>query len=457
MTARTINIQGAQDMRAVKLAEWSASVVDIPAEVKAFSFLVVMDAVSCALAGLDNAGSVAARAVAIELWGDGGSSIWFTGDKASAHGAAFANAMATSILDYDDGHRMAEGHLAAAMVPAVLAEAEEIGANADRVLTAIAIGYEVATRIAKSRDPKTVLTGASGRWCGQGVVAAIGWLRGDDAMTIANAMALTDTIAPYAMATEDTQVGNHVKEAIPDGTKNGLEKLVAARNGMLGPIDFLDRDRFDGGVISRDVAGGWYIETTYFKPYSCCRWIHALLDALLVQRNLVKDWYDVKEITVGTFERTLTLNNQHKPKTLQSAQYSVPFCLASAAIYGAACLQPIKAELLSDPRVLALAEKVKVKVDADLEAVYPNETSGRVTISVDGGPSPDTVYVEIARGDSRNPMTFEERVEKLRRCGDGVLSDHEMKSLEGALIALRNEEQIAPLLKCISTKRQKNG
>ncbi|TBA94383.1 MmgE/PrpD family protein (plasmid) [Rhizobium ruizarguesonis] len=440
-------------MRAVAIAEWVVSVTEISAKVRESAVLVILDALACSVAGLDVAGSVAARAVATELWGTGASSIWFTGARVSPHAAAFANSMATCILDYDDGHRMAEGHLGAAMVPAVFAEAQATGANAERVLTAIAIGYEVATRIAKSRDPKTVLTGASGRWCGQGVAAAVGWLRQYDAMTIANAMALTDTIAPYAMATEDTLVGNHVKEAIPDGTKNGLEKLAAARKGMLGPIDFLDRDRFDGNILARNLSDGWYIETTYFKPYSCCRWIHAPLDALLEQRDSVKDWDAVKEIIVGTFERTLTLNNQKKPKTLQSAQYSVPFCIASAAIYGAGCLQPMKPELLTDARVLTLADKVFVKVDADLEAVYPNETSGRVSIIMANEPSPAPVYVEIAKGDSRNPMTYEERVQKLQRCGEGVVDPSILASVGDAIIALRDQGQIEPLLNCLATSR----
>src|SRR5689334_8529908 len=152
-------------MRAVELAEWAASVTKIPAQVRESAVLVVFDALACALAGFNVAGAVAARSIALELWGQGPSSIWFTGGTASPHGAAFANSMATSILDYDDGHRMAEGHLGAAMVPAVLAEADRVGADAERVLTALAIGYEVATRVAKSRDPATVLTGASGRWC----------------------------------------------------------------------------------------------------------------------------------------------------------------------------------------------------------------------------------------------------------------------------------------------------
>ncbi|MFZ1813121.1 MAG: MmgE/PrpD family protein, partial [Rhizobiaceae bacterium] len=419
-------------MRAVKLAEWVVSIADAPTEVKRSAVLVVLDALACSLAGLKLEGPAAARAVTRELWGAGPSSVWFTGEKTSPHGAAFANSMAVSILDYDDGHRMAEGHLGAAMVPAVLAEAEVIRANAKRVLTAIAIGYEVATRIAKSRDPETVLTGASGRWCGQGVAAAIGWLRQDDAITIAHAMSLADTIAPYAMATEDTQVGNHVKEAIPDGTKNGLEKLAAARKGMLGPIDFLDRERFDSSVLTRDLADGWYIETTYFKPYSCCRWIHAPIDAVLQQRDSVMDWDAVKEIVVGTFERTLTLNNQKKPSTLQSAQYSVPFCVASAALYGAGCLQPITPGLLGDAKVLALAEKVVVKVDEDLESVYPDETSGRVSIVMSDHASPEPVYVEIAKGDSRNPMSYDERLRKLRKCGAEVLDERGLSRLEEA-------------------------
>lgn len=439
-------------MRAVELAEWVVSVTETPAEVKQSAVLVVLDAVACSLAGLEMAGPIAARAITVELWGAGPSSIWFTGEKASPHGAAFANSMATSILDYDDGHRMAEGHPGAAIVPAVFAEAQAVGASAERVLTAIAIGYEVATRIAKSRHPATVLTGASGRWCGQGVAAAVGWLRQDDAMTIAHAMALADTIAPYAMATEGTQIGNHVREAIPDGTKNGLEKLVAARKGMLGPLDFLDRGGFDDTILGRDIADGWYIETTYFKPYSCCRWFHAPLDALLQQRDSVSDWDAVEEIVVGTFQQTLTQNNQKTPKTCLIAQYSLPFCLASAAIHGAECLQPMKPNLLTDARVLALAEKIVVKVDADLEAVYPDETSGRVSIALVGQPSPAPVYVKIAKGDSRTPLTYQERIQKLTRCGDGVVDRGKLKTIEQAIVSLRDRGEIAPLFRCIATR-----
>ncbi len=44
-------------------------------------------------------------------------------------------------------------------------------------IAAIAIGYEVGTRIAASRDLRTLDTVITGRWCGQGAAAAIGWLK----------------------------------------------------------------------------------------------------------------------------------------------------------------------------------------------------------------------------------------------------------------------------------------
>jgi 2-methylcitrate dehydratase PrpD len=91
-------------------------------------------------------------------------------------GIAALNAAVASMLDLDDGHRAAPGHPGAAAIPAALAAAESHGADADaeRVLAAIAIGYEVGVRIAGARDVGTLHTFDSGLWCGQGQRAGAG-------------------------------------------------------------------------------------------------------------------------------------------------------------------------------------------------------------------------------------------------------------------------------------------
>ena len=173
--------------------------------------------------------------------------------RLSIPGAAFVNAAFASMLDLDDGHRAASGHPGAAVIPAVMATAEAHGADAERVLTAIAIGYEIGVRIAGARDVDTLHTFDSGLWCGQGAAAAAGWLRGLDPARLANAIAIAGTTAPGQTATAYTKLmGNNVKEGIPFATALGLVAVELAAAGFTGPVDFLDEEkRYDRSGLER--------------------------------------------------------------------------------------------------------------------------------------------------------------------------------------------------------------
>lgn len=408
---------------------------------------VVADAVASAIAGHELSGAVAARRAASKIWGNGESTIWFTSQTGSLSTAAFANSMATCILDIDDGHRAAAGHPGAAFVPTVLAVAESLGASGERALTAIAIAYEVGIRIGAARDLRAIDTLITGRWCGQGVAAAIGWLRGDDAGQIAEAMAIAGAVAPYMFVAEYTQVGNHTKEAIPFGVVNGILAGSLAVEGFKGPLDILDHASFDPEVLARGNGRGWYIETTYFKPYSCCRWIHAPIDAILALRQEF-DSNEVVEIEVETFGRTMSLNNQIDPKTVQAAQYSTPYCVAAAAINGAECLQPISDDLLKDDRVRALAAKVRLTVDPTLDAMFPAAVPARVKIKTETR----TIEKEVLapKGEATNPMSWQELIAKLTTISVPRFGDSGTSNVIRALEALRDRSDIGPLLKTLS-------
>jgi len=147
-------------IRIQALAQWVSSVVSISPQVQQAAVNVVADTVAAAVAGRGLTGAVAARNAALKLWGDGPSTIWFTSKKGSLSAASFANAIPTSILDLDDGHRAAAGHPGAAIIPAVLAAAESLGVTGEKALIAIAIGYEVGIRIAASRDVRRSCPGS---------------------------------------------------------------------------------------------------------------------------------------------------------------------------------------------------------------------------------------------------------------------------------------------------------
>lgn len=436
-----------QQTRIQQLAEWVTTVSSVPTGVQQAAINVVADAVSAALAGYALPGSAAARASARRTWGDGPCTIWFAAETGSLSTAAFANSMATSILDFDDGHRAAAGHPGAAIVPAVLAAAEQLGSPGPRVLTAIAIGYEVGIRIAAARDLRVIDTLVTGRWCGQGVAAAIGWLQGRTADQIAEAMAIAGAVAPYMLVAEYTQVGNHTKEAIPFGTVNGILATSLASAGFKGPLDILDHTSFNASVIANGRDPYWYIETTYFKPYSCCRWIHAPIDAILDLRDIV-DWDCVSEIEVSTFERTMSLNNQIAPTTVQAAQYSTPYCVAAAAIHGAECLQPMEETILGDPRVLALAAKVRLNVDPRLDAMFPAAVPGRVVVHTEQTRS--EIEVPAPKGEATNPLSWDELIAKLSAIGSSRVGGDRTAQLVAALTSLRADSNYNPLLESLS-------
>ncbi len=413
---------------------------------RAAAVRTMFDLVAAAIAGRKTAGGIAALKAAPAAWGSGSAACWFSDLRLSIPGAAFVNSAFASMLDLDDGHRAASGHPGAAVIPAVIATAETHGADAERVLTAIAIGYEVAVRIAGARDVEMLHTFDSGLWCGQGAAAAAGWLRGLDPARLANAIAIAGTTAPGQTATAYTKLmGNNVKEGIPFATSLGLVAVELAAAGFTGPVDFLDEaERYDRAILSGDLGARWLIETVYFKPYGCCRWAHAAIDALLelmARERIAAD--EIESVRVETFATALTLNNDLAPPTLEAAQYSVPFCLAAAAIHGADALLPLEEELLRDSAVLAFAPRVTLSVAPDLDPMFPRSVPARITVKTARGLHHRTVLAP--RGEPVNPLSDGDLLAKFSTIARRQLAPATSTALLDALAAFEAGE-IAPLL-----------
>ena len=428
------------------LAAFACETTRLAPATRAAAVRAVFDLIAAAIAGSRTGGGIAALKAAPVAWGAGPAACWFSDVRLSIPGAAFVNAAFASMLDLDDGHRAASGHPGAAVIPAVLATAEAHGADAERVLAAIAIGYEIGVRIAGARDVDTLHTFDSGLWCGQGAAAAAGWLRGLDATRIANAIAIAGTTAPGQTATAYTKLmGNNVKEGIPFATALGLVAVELAAAGFTGPVDFLDEEaRYERSVLSADLGARWLIETAYFKPYGCCRWAHAAIDALLQlmqQERLGAN--DIKGVHVETFTQALSLNNDLAPPTLEAAQYSVPFCLAAAAIHGAEALLPLEEPLLRDPAVLAFAPRVTLSIAPDLDPMFPRSVPARLTVTTARGTHRQSVLAP--RGEPVNPLNDGDLLAKFSTIARRQLAPAHESALLQAIDAFRAGD-LAPLL-----------
>jgi 2-methylcitrate dehydratase PrpD len=430
---------------AERLAAFASQAAELPDPARLGTVKCVFDLMTAAVAGYATPNALAAREVAREAWGAGPAAVWLGAERLPPPGAAFVNAAAACSLDLDDGHRAAAGHPGAAVIPAVFAALDTTAADTGRALTAIAVGYEIGVRISSARDLKNVPTTNTGLWGGQAAAAAVGVLRNLPPEQIAQAIAIAGQTAPGQSATAYTRFrGNSVKEGIPWAAANGLLACSLAANGFTGPIDILDEPRsFAPGTLLDGLGTQWHITGTYFKPYSCCRWNHAPIDALLglMEQHALRA-EDIVAIDVDTFGRALTLGNEVAPATLEGAQYSIPFCLGVAATRGAPALLPLREDSLADRAAIELSSKVTLSVVPEYDAMFPAAVPGRVRVRTAAKTLEHAVLAP--KGEPSNPMEWDDIDAKFHAIARGRLASGVRQRLRHAIDALR-DGKIAPL------------
>jgi 2-methylcitrate dehydratase PrpD len=410
---------------------------DIPEPALDRAAWCVLDLLGAAMAGFDQRSARSARSFARQFFPSGPAGVWFTSNGLSPMGAAFCNAVAGSALDLDDGHRAAGGHPGAALVPSALAVAEALHSSGRDVLAALVIGYEVAVRAAAARNPATLDTCSTGRWCGFGAAAIRCWLEGRGPEVLSHAMAISGIHAPLQSASAYSRFGHHTKEGIPWGTFTGLAAVDLAAQGFVGPLDIWDHpDYYRGQAITDGFGEEWTILRTYFKPYACCRWLHAALDAwqTLVGQGLSPS--AVERVDVFTFNRAINLNNHPDPTSLEQAQFSLPFCLAVVALDGPHALSPMSVDLLGRPKLAAFARKVSLQQDPAIEAEFPARAGARLVVHT--ARETFSKQVQHPRGDPANPLSAEELTSKFHRLAGMRAERAKAEAVLRAVLELRN-------------------
>lgn len=407
----------------------------------------VLDILAAAAAGCSTAvvNSVVARgaAWARTTFCEGDASHWFDGTRRSVAGAAFVNSLAASVLDVDDGHRMASGHPGAAVIPAVLAAAEADGAAWPDVLLAIVCGYEAGVRVAAARKPLRVSV-ATGRWAAVAVAAAVGKLRRFSEEALTNAIALAEAHAPNMAAADHAGfAGGHAKEGIPWSVVTGLAAAEQAALGLKGYIGALDnRDIYEPGRILPGTERALLIETTYVKPYACCRWTHSAIDAVLDMRKCGLDPAAVELIEVATFQRAISLDNLIRPSDIIAAQFSIPFVVAVALIEGADALLPMSTDLLRRADVIEMAGRVVLVSDPKLEACFPGKVPARLKVRARGEVVEREVHTPL--GDFANPLSDRDLTNKAIRLCAQLKDEDEVRQFANDLLCSANSVSTLP-------------
>src|SRR6266576_557272 len=311
----------------------------------------------------------------------------------SAAGAAFVNGTAAHGEDFDDTFEGGPVHAGAVIVPAVLAACERYHPDGPSALLGIAVGVEVICRLSlvapkavhKAGFHPTAVFGAMAAAAAVGATLKLGPRQLVDALGIVGSMA--GGIIEYLAE------GAWTKRLHPGwAAQSGLRAAGLARARFLGP-----RTVFEGShglfhgfahTTTGDYGARWVTPTLAFKPYPCGTMTHPYIDCArrLAGRGIKAE--EIKEIVCEVGEGTVhrlwePLAAKQRPANGYAGKFSQPYCIATALVRGNVGLGDFTDAAVKDGPVLALASKVRYRIDP--QNPYPNEFTGhvRTTLSDD--------------------------------------------------------------------------
>lgn len=339
---------------------------------------------------------------------DEGSPVWGAGVTTSLSWSIFLNACSASYFDLDDGHRLAQGHPGAAVIPAALSVAGYLGCSGRAFLEAVVCGYEVAIRSALAMRALGGPRKGSGAWVTTGVAASIAKLLNLKPKEILDALGLAEFYAPQAPQDRSSAHPSFMKEGIPWGAYTGHMAAFLASNRLQAMRPFL----CDAPAI-RNLGETYEIERIYFKRYAACRFIHPVLDGLVrmkEQRNIA--WTEIDRIDIRTFEKGILLDrrNPHDPV---AAVYSYPFAVASYLRHGRLGPGEVSGSALLDPQIRDLARRIRLKEDGELTALFPERCLARMEVTFKDGEHYESGLLS-AKGDPEDPLVEQDLLAKFR-------------------------------------------
>jgi 2-methylcitrate dehydratase PrpD len=354
----------------------------------------------------------------------------FGARRASAPAAAFANGVASHILELDDIHRGSTVHAAAPIIPAALAVAEREHADGRAFLASVAIGYEAAFRIGEAVNPSHYFffhpTGTVATF---GAAAAAGSLLRLTADQMVDALGSAGTQA--AALWEFNADGAMSKHLHPGkAAMNGVLAADLARVGFTGATRILEGERgffratskaYDESRITDRLGARWKIGENGYKLYSCCAHTHTAVDCALAiaarcgwSRDDVRR--EVSGIAIETYGPGYEIVKEMNPRTPYQAKFSLAYCVAAALLEGTIGLEQFADHRFGndgvrDGAITELLRRVRVTVPGDLTAKYPGAWPVRLALSLNGG-AVERAASEYPKGNAENPVSTAELEQK---------------------------------------------
>jgi 2-methylcitrate dehydratase PrpD len=372
----------------------------------------------------------------------------FDGRRASLPGAAFAGAATIDALDAHDGHVLTKGHAGVAVLPALLAYADDRPVDARELLCCVVLGYEIGTRAGIALHASVADYHCSGAWNALACAALGARLYGMDEAQLRHALGIAEYWGPRGQILRVCEAPSMLKDGSSWGAHAGVSAALLAAEGYTGaPAITLEREP----AYWEDLGTRYRIREQYFKAYPVCRWAQPAIEAALaLRRDHGIDASQIASIVIESFREAIALGSRcPAPVTSDEAQYSLTYSVAAALVTGRVGADEVNAAA-GDARIARLLPLTRLMHADEFSRRFPAERWARVRIELRDGrvlSSPPTQ----ARGGPDNPLSDAELSAKYRALASPVLGDARTARIEAFVAALPDDDAGTALIEELLT------
>jgi 2-methylcitrate dehydratase PrpD len=432
----------------------------LPPEVAEKAAHLLLDTAGVALAAAPEDFARGVQEVALRLGGPPEASLWGRAQRVGMASAVLANGTLAHGLDYDDTLEEAIVHTGCCCATTALVVGEARHAPGPAVVAAIVAGVEVMAAVG------LVAPGAFHRrgfhptaLCGPfGAAAAAGNLLGLSPAELTTAFGLCGS-----------QAGGII-EYLADGSWSkrlhagwaahaGITAALLAHAGFTAPRTVFEGTHgffraFTGEApdpgrlagLTEGLGKDWAILRLMFKAYPCGSINQPYMDcAAQIRAKARLDPATIREVACRTPEGVVhrlwePLTDKRRPSTPYGAKFSLPYCIALVLVEGEAGVEGFTEAKTKDPRILAVAEKVRYIVDPSLP--YPQRFTGHVRVTLEDGRVLEETQ-HAPRGGPEMPLSPEALAAKFRVNAARALPALQVEEALGRLLKLSGEPDAA--------------
>ncbi len=428
-----------------KMAEFAVALKyeDLPSAVVAEVKRYLYDSIGCAYGSMGTSDVGIMHRILGEMGGAPEATIIGFGDKLPVVNATLLNSLMIRALDYNDIYWKEDPSHPSDIIPAALCTGEKVGADMQAVITAIVLAYEFEQRLCEFAKPgvrerkwhhatltQFVSPLVAGKMLGLTVdqlVNAIG-INGSHNHTIGCPTAgkltmMKNTVDPMAV-----QSGVFAALMAQQGY-SGTEQVFEGKEGFM---DVFGPD-WDTSLLTEGLGDDYRILQCSMKAFPTEALTHTHLTATLkviCDHDIAPE--DIEEVRVTTIARAVDIlfdPQKYRPESRETADHSLPYCLAAAIVDRQITTASFSDAKLKDERIWQVIDRIKGEASVEFEQMFPAKQPSRVVIRTMDGAEHEQ-YLEYPKGDPREPMTLEDLEQKFNALADEHFDPERLRRLK---------------------------